>query len=168
MDDEIRKLIDEAKEDLQSEFQQFGEETVFRDHNHSFEQVIDHELRKQDLVYELFLNSHFGHIITKQNGEIVNINNTMLDLLGFSGRGEIKGINIDTLIHPDDLHPDEAFKVLVKDLKKGSKFYNLRLRHKDGSYIRCRVSVGAVKGEKTATYYLGYIRIPDDSEEAVH
>lgn len=86
---------------------------------------------------ENILNSFFEqplnlNLIASKNGEIVRVNEGWLHSLGFENE-ELKGVNVLSLIHPDDI--DSTINEMQK-LVIGTDTLNFenRYRHKDGNY----------------------------------
>ena len=131
----------------------------------SFKQKIQHDSDKRERIYSLFMNSCFGHLVTTSRGMITDVNNAMLQMLGYTERAEVKYKPVIDFIHPDDVYPQDQFiKEVVPELQNGNKFANVRFKHKTGQYIQCRTSVGAVKDHNDDTFVLVYIRMPEDDK----
>lgn len=132
----------------------------------SLEQQVAHNNQKRERVYNLFMKSPFGHLVTSESGRITDINDAMLKMLGYERREEVKYRPVVDFIHPDDIHPQREFiDKVVKEIEKDNQFRNVRYKHKDGHYITCRTSVVATQDHHDDTYILAYIRMPETAQD---
>jgi len=96
--------------------------------------MASHDLRKSEERYRiLFEGSRDAIYVTTREGELVDVNQSWLDLFGYK-REEITGLNArDTYVNPDDRR---RFQQEIE--QKGSvRDYEVAVRKKDGTEMDC-------------------------------
>ncbi|MFH1321168.1 MAG: PAS domain S-box protein [Bacteroidota bacterium] len=133
--------------------------------------LAEEALRQSEKKYrDLFENNRDGIYVTSLDGRILDVNQSALDILGYSKKEFLKLNTIDLYVNPK-----ERKKFLVELKKKGIvQDYEVKLRRKDGTEIFCLYLLTTTLREKSEEGnifgYLGIIRDITDlklTEEAL-
>jgi len=113
------------------------------------------QIEQSDQKYRSIIdNSLEGIFQSTLDGELLTINKTFTEILGYSDPSELIKLNIT------DLYVDKGDRnKLINELLKNNKVenYRVRLRKKDGSIAVVRLNDRAVKDEKGNTFFEGNI-----------
>lgn len=126
-DEDLIGISDTLKQKLGRLFNRFRYEKEIRE-------ISEESLRQSENKYRtLFKNSKDGVYITSEDGKLIDFNDALLDLIGYT-KDEISGFQIgDHYVNPSDR---EIFKQNIK--KSGYvKDYEVKLKKKDGSILNC-------------------------------
>ena len=115
----------------------------------------ENALRESERRYRaLFEGSRDAIYITTREGEIIDANQSMLDLFGYS-RKEIIGLNArKTYVHPEDrtkFQQEIEREGYVRD-------YEIKLRKKDGTEMECLLTATVRRVDRNIVGYQGIIR----------
>ncbi|WP_159441375.1 chemotaxis protein CheB [Desulfopila aestuarii] len=107
-----------------------------------------------------------GLIVIEQSGKILSVNSAVVDYFGFS-YSELIGSNVSILMA--EPHKSNHDKYLKEYLKTGKTTIigssrQLTARHKDGSIVNIKLSVGEIKIGKR-TLFSGVIQVPSRSAQ---
>lgn len=83
--------------------------------------------------FQLLFNSSFEGILVHEQGEIIAVNDSLARMFGYS-RGEVLGLNIANLVHPDDRK-----LIAIKQTLPEVAPYEVRGITKHGSYVDIEV-----------------------------
>lgn len=108
-----------------------------------------YDLKKEHL--ELFENSAVGIVLTKEQN-VVSVNKTFCDLLGFS-KEEIIGKTISDVTYKDDLEQSIARTSLLTDGLYERFSLQKRYKRKNGSYFWASTHVSEIKNREGETKY---------------
>ncbi len=117
-----------------------------------FEIELKSYVRGVDERYKVFFERNLAGIYrTKMDGEVLDCNDAMAQILGYKNRDELVGQNAKVLYY--DLDDRDQHLEMLKD-KKFIKNRKLALRRKDGSKIWVSISTTAVVNANNKTEYL--------------
>ena len=94
-------------------------------------------------------------IMILQKGEIVNINNTMLEILGYT-RDEIIGMKLPDLFHSDESRLINDVLKRMQSGKISSEQYEIKLLKREGSVAICDLWIKKIRLRNKITYLLNF------------
>lgn len=119
-------------------------------------------LHEQEII---FANTKVGLMFLQGGRYLKRANQTLADILGYSGPEEMKGLDMRELHLSEELYHDFGDRYF-HSLSDGAQLnIEFRLRKKDGSPVWCSLSGQAVDTEKPADLSLGVLWVIDDISE---
>ncbi len=106
----------------------------------------------ENLFRKIFENTAAGIVTTDLNGNVLEINEEMCEILGYQ-RDELKGKNVQTITHLRDVKKEMA---LAQELMRGEKEYirlDKRYIHKSGAIVYARLSLSLIRDEGNRPLY---------------
>lgn len=91
---------------------------------------------------QLMAHAPNGIALVDQNGNFIEVNNALCELLGYS-ESEMRGQNFRYFTHPDDLPAGELYVAEMRSGVRPHLRYEKRYRRKDGSTVWVEVSLCA-------------------------
>jgi len=113
-------------------------------------------LREMERNYRsLFASSHYGYFLATRQGRFLEVNDALLDILGYATKEEMLGLRL-----PDDLYVNPSDRGLLQDLmeKKGMvKDFKVDFKRKDGSPVTILLTASRYKAsDGTVVGYEGF------------
>lgn len=99
----------------------------------------------------LFENSIDGISIRSKNGRFIDLNNSLVKMLGYDSKEELLGLDISK-----DIYVDESDFLKINSLKKDSNI--VRIKKKNGMIIWAEVTPRIVTDSKNGVYYENIVR----------
>lgn len=132
---DMKNLRSEAKEELYKKIATAGIDvgeitSVFSMEIADLKQQIQQRDQNESLCHQLIERMPDGLYRSTRDGRFVEVNQAMVDMLGYASREELMAIDIKKDLY---FHPDERESVLLLDEMKELGVY--RLRKKDGSEL---------------------------------
>lgn len=106
-----------------------------------------------EALYRFFEHSNIGLCVVNRQNRIVEYNDALIKLLGYSGE-ELKSLSNPDLTHPDDLATEIAL-YCQKIEREQSNAYTVekRVKRKDGAYIWAKVTASHIRDKKGNLQY---------------
>ena len=113
-------------------------------------------LREMERNYRsIFASSHYGYFLSTREGRFLEVNEALLDILGYESREEMLALRI-----PDDLYVDPSDREVLKNLieKKGFvRDFKVDFRRRDGSSVTILLTASRYKtSDGTVVGYEGF------------
>lgn len=111
------------------------------------------QLDAHDRFRRAFETAAHGMAIVALDGHFIEVNRALCEMLGYGGE-ELRGRNLQSITHPDDLTAD--IEQLTQLLSGERRSYDREKRyvHKSGGVIDARLSVGLIRNEPGKPQYL--------------
>ena len=110
-------------------------------------------LRETEQRYKrIFASSHYGYFLSTREGRFLEVNDALLNILGYSSRQEILKLRL-----PDDLYVNPEERQLLHSLMEKNGFvrdFKVDFKRKDGSKITILLTANLYRGADGST--LGY------------
>lgn len=156
---EYELMVDGKKSVFEGRVTPFGSEKVIvLVRNVTQEKAVFEKLRVSEEAFRgNFENAAVGMALVGNNGEWLKVNQTVSDILGYSG-DELLKLTFQDVTHPDDLDKDLG---LLNQILNGTRdHYQMEKRylHKNGSVIHAILAVSTVKNsEGDILYYISQV-----------
>jgi PAS domain S-box-containing protein len=110
-------------------------------------------LKEMEMRYKrIFSSSHYGYFLSTREGRFLEVNDALLNILGYSSREEVLDLKL-----PDDLYVNPSDRELLQNLieKKGFvRDFKVDFKRKDGSKITILLTANIYRGSDGNT--IGY------------
>ncbi|MDF2606654.1 MAG: hypothetical protein K0S34_849 [Bacillales bacterium] len=106
--------------------------------------MIENKLLNSDFFATLFSNSDIGMVIADKNGNIIKINRSFSNFLGYT-ENELKNINYSEITHPDDIRSNEEIRYGLVNGFVNSYHIKKRYIHKSGQVVWALLYVSKIK-----------------------
>lgn len=123
-------------------------------------------IQSKEEYKKIFDNSPIGMAVLSLEGKWLQVNDNLVDMLGYS-RDKFLKMDFQNVTHKDDLSKD--LKLLQDTLKGKISRYKVEKRyiHKDGHFVYCILSVSLVKDSKNKPlFFISQIQDISDIKES--
>ena len=119
----------------------------------------EYELQNYKDIVEL---SPVGIFQADLNGNLVTVNNTLIDILGYSNKGELVNRNLNELYFEDEI----KFDFLSAYIVKSERSYEIRWKKKNADPLWVQLNIkNVLNPEGKPLYYLGFVNDIDEKKK---
>jgi PAS domain S-box-containing protein len=106
-----------------------------------------------EALYRFFEHSNIGLCVVNRQNQIIEYNDALIKLLGYSGE-ELESLSNTDLTHPDDLEAEIAlYRQKIEREQDNSYTIEKRIKRKDGTYIWAKVTASHIRDKKGHLQY---------------
>ncbi len=140
-----KKFYGQVSSTIIKEEKQKIAQAIFRDI--SFKKISEKRLRESEAKFKsVFKNANIGIAIADNSGNIIDVNKTLTEMLGYD-RKQLIQQNYKEITHPDDLENEIKLFKNIKNQEKDHIRYEKRYINKNGKIIWADVSITYQKNE---------------------
>jgi|GEM_PF-4980448 len=106
-----------------------------------------------EALYRFFEHSNIGLCVVNRQNQIIEYNDALIKLLGYSGE-ELESLSNADLTHPDDLAAEIAlYRQKIEREQSNAYTVEKRIKRKDGTYIWAKVTASHIRDKKGNLQY---------------
>ncbi len=106
-----------------------------------------------EALYHFFKHSNIGLCVVNRQNKIVEYNDVLVRLLGYSGE-ELESLSDTDITHPDDLAAEIAlYRQKIEREQRNAYTIEKRIKRKDGTYIWAKVTASMIRDKNGVLQY---------------
>jgi PAS domain S-box-containing protein len=150
---------DRTNKQLISELEALHQQVAELEKSETVRRQAEGKLRKSEERFRLsFENANIGMCLVGLDGRLTMVNSQMSEMFGY-GRGELEGMTVNDIAHPEDLDVSPKFIQRASSGEIDHIQFEKRYFHKQGHIVWAQVSSSLVRdAQGTPSYFISHVQ----------